>query len=29
MRQFVKGDGQKGHSREYLENYDRIDWSKG
>lgn len=28
MRQFVKGDGVKGNSPEYLANYDLIDWSK-
>lgn len=26
MRQFVKGDGQKGHSEEYRKNFDLIDW---
>lgn len=29
MRQFVRGDGAKGTSPEYLANYDAIDWSKG
>jgi hypothetical protein len=29
MRQFIKGDGAKGNSKEYQANYDKIDWSKG
>ncbi len=29
MRQFIKGDGEKGNSKAYLENFDKIDWSKG
>lgn len=29
MRQFCKGDAVKASSKEFRDNYDLIDWSKG
>lgn len=29
MRQFLTGDGPRGNSKEYTQNYAKIDWSKG
>ncbi len=26
MRQFIRGDGEKGNSQAYKDGYDRIDW---
>lgn len=28
MRQFIRGDGEKGNSEAYRKGFEQIDWSK-